>query len=476
MDAIKTPYYEFFKIEKEMNLFSLKYKDVSYWQLVRFGLLKKITTNKIEVANGGGGRSIKNEIVGAYKDSRRTYRLLDDAVEVDLIRIRPEVTLSNTGALDDHQYDYMVLDQDIKVMDLYALGNYVDVPKCVEFSMSPAEYMTILWKIKRNLLGEQSIDNDQKKILDNFVTQINEIYKMKFDLDSLEHVIQYCVASHIRYRDYYKKVLKKTRPKAIMVYPHYDEHMFSAIAAAKHMKIKVIEIQHGRINAHEAYWYEDQNTIGKLLPDYFFAYGEWWVEQTKMPVDVKLIVTGSTYLDAQMNQLSTQVYEKKILSIFSGIQTGLALTKFIVNNYEMLTNMNIEIWYKLHPNEFKIWSTAYPELRNNAKIKVITNEMSTYKIINDSDFILGINSTVFFEALAFKNKKIFILEDGDIKSMEPLILNGYAYKFKTANELKNLIENEYVTINSDKFEFWKDNAIMEVRRQINNVIMDSLRC
>jgi hypothetical protein len=136
--------------------------------------------------------------------------------------------------------------------------------------------------------------------------------------------------------------------------------------------------------------------------------------------------------------------------------------------------MNIEIWYKLHPNEFKIWSTAYPELRNNKKIKVITNEMSTYKIINDSDFILGINSTVFFEALAFKNKKIFILEDGDTKSMDPLILNGYAYKFKTANELKNLIENEYVTINSNNFELWKDNAIIEVRRQINNVIMDSL--
>ena len=46
---VKTPYYDFFRIEKEMNLFSLKYKEVYYWQLLRMGLLKKITVKDLNI-------------------------------------------------------------------------------------------------------------------------------------------------------------------------------------------------------------------------------------------------------------------------------------------------------------------------------------------------------------------------------------------------------------------------------------------
>ena len=57
---VKTPYYDFFRIEKEMNLFSLKYKEVYYWQLLRMGLLKKITVKDLHIISADKNRNFKN--------------------------------------------------------------------------------------------------------------------------------------------------------------------------------------------------------------------------------------------------------------------------------------------------------------------------------------------------------------------------------------------------------------------------------
>ncbi len=471
MNLVKTPYYEFYKLEKEMNLFAMQYQGENYWQLIRFGLLKKITINNISVANKIQNRSIKEEIRGVYKDSKRTIERYKRVSKVDLIRIRPEVTLSNEGKLADHQYDYIELDETIKIMDVYALGKYTDVSKFAEYTLSPAEYRLTLWKIKRKLFGVRRLDKSQKKKIEIFLNTINDIYDTSFDINSLEHNIQYSVASHKIYRDFYKKIFEKTCPEIIMVYPHYDEHMFSAIDAARSMGIKSIEIQHGRINAHEGYWYEDQRKEGKVLPDYFFSYGKWWIEQTKLPRFCKSISVGNIYLQTQIKEYK-QAKNKNVIAVFSNPQNGKALSKLIYESNDVFLKNGITVLYKLHPNENKLWKKEYPYLSKMKNVQVIDDGTSVYKILSKCEFALGVNSTVFFEATAYEGIKLIIYKNGDYLAMQPLLDIGLAKGVSDKDELKKVV-NEWhsdTKLLCTGIDLWERNAKNNLFYQINEIL------
>lgn len=461
MDHVKTPYHDFFKLEKEMRLFSLQHKGVYYWQLIRFGLLKEITISDAQVTSRNANRSIVKEILGAYRDSSRTRKAYRKAKKVDVIRIRPIVTLSNDGKLDDHQYDHMEMDGSIRVMDLYALGDYTKVPSCVEYTLSQAESRLIVWKMKRKILGEKKLDTQQKKDLEKFLKKINDIYETRFEIDIIENDIQYIVASHRFYKEQYKKIFEETYPKVIMIYPHYDEHMFSAIAAAKEMGIKSIEIQHGRINAHEAYWYEDQREEGKILPDYFFAYGKWWIEQIKLPTFCKPVEVGNVYLESQMERHPSVDTDALMISVFSNPQNGKELSEFIGRLDDLTSIRGVQILYKLHPNERRSWREKYPCLVGLKNTKVIDDGTSVYDMISRSRVVLGINSTTFFEATAYKKVRIIIYLKGDYRPMEPLLDGGLAVGVSSVEEFIEILDNldeQPIKEDMDGFKLWEDNA------------------
>lgn len=472
-EKVETPYKDFFMLEKNMNLFSLTYKNVHYWQLVRFGLLKGITTINSHVVNQNINRSFKDEILGAIKEASRIRKKEKNIHKVDIIRIRPCVTISNKGKLDDHQYDYVQLSDMYSVMDIYALGAYNDVPDVVEFNMAPAEKKLVLWKIKRKLLGANHIEAGQKKVLVDFVNQINNIYGTKFDIVALEKQIEYLVKCHIVYSDYYREIFSKTEPKIIMVYPHYDSHMFAAISVAKDMGIQVIEMQHGRINSHEAYWYEDHSAVGKLLPDYFFVYGKWWKDQINLPEFCNVKVVGNPYLEAQTNIYKKECNKNnKTLAVFSNPQNGKDLSALIYSLNDYWKENNITILYKLHPNECKVWKTEYPVLVNVENAKIIDDGTSVYKILADSDVAIGVNSTVFYEALSYSGINLLIYTIGDFEAMKPLLDYGMAKAVKNEKEVKAAIQQLY-SDNSSNYngnEFWKNDAVNNIKNAVVDVI------
>ena len=472
---IKTPYKDFFLLEKKMNMFSLKYKGVYYWQLVRFGLLKKITIKDTQVINQRADRNYMKEIVGACKETARMKKKLAQTEEVDIIRIRPCVTLANDGRLDDHQYDYVPLEDKYKILDLYALGDYMTVPQCVKFDMAPAEKKIILWKIKRKVLKINcNIGDEQHSILKKFLSDINQIYGTDFQIESLERDIQYIVNCHIRYKKYYLKIFNQLNPKIIMEYPHYDEHMFAANAAARELGIKVIEIQHGRINAHEAYWYEDDSKEGKLLPDYFFVYGKWWKEQIKLPDFSVPVVVGNPYLERQ-----TELYSKikngnqKVLAVFSNPQNGKELSKFVYSLKDYFSDNNIKILYKLHPNERQGWKEEYPYLLEMQNVKIIDDNTSVYEILSNACIALGINSTVFYEALAYQGLQLFIYMSGEYEGMKPLLETGMARGITTREEFIDSVGGSNLTSKDNNvidIELWRKNAAENVMERISELM------
>ena len=472
-NKVNTSYMEFFLLEKKMNLFSLQYNKVNYWQLVRFLLLKKITIKDLYFAENCIKRNYIKEMISTFSKAWKADIQFKKIKNVDIVRIRPCVTLTNNGKLDDHQYDYIDLKSKYRVLDLYALGDYVTLPECVEYNMAKAEARLILWKIKRKIFGCKSLEKKQHIILKNFLGQINKIYGTKFDIDSLEKNIQYSVHCHMIYCNYYLKIFSQLKPKIIMEYPHYDEHIFAANAAAKKLDIKTIELQHGRINAHEAYWYEDQKRDGKLLPDYFGVYGKWWAEQIKLPQFSKPIVIGNPYLEKQMLMYPKKTnISSKTLAVFSSHQNGKVLSDFIYSLNDYFYQNEIAILYKLHPNEQKIWNREYPNLIKIKNIKIIDDNTSIYSVLSKSDYAIGVNSTVFYEALAYKEIQLFIYTMGNYEAMKPLIENKMARPIKDKKELIECLNTPNPVSKDDliKDELWESNASLRTNKIIDELI------
>lgn len=470
-NMISTPYYDFFKLEKEMNLFSFRYKGVHYWQLVRFGLLKRITTNGLQLANSNVGRSIKNEVIGAFKEARKAEEAISKISDVDIIQIRPCVTITKEGKLDDHQFDYLTLGDKYRVLDLYALGSYTKKPICVKYSLALAEKKVIISKVRNKIIRDTPIIESQNKMLEVFLEKINSIYSTKFIIGELDHHIVYSVNCYIAYKEYYKRIFKHLSPKIIMEYPHYDEHMFAANGAAKELGIKTIELQHGRINAHEAYWYEDQSMEGKLLPDYFFVYGEWWKKQINLPEFCKVCVVGNPYLERQIQLYPKKHHEGTTVSVFSNPQNGKVLSELVFKIQGHCIENNIHILYKLHPNERSIWKQEYPLLEKMNNTTII-EDGNVYNVLAESDIAIGVNSTVFFEALAYSGIRLLIYTVGDYEGMKPLLENGLARAVTESSEIIEELRGGKSTDVGDKEikNMWESDAIKNINKEIEIIV------
>ncbi len=474
METINTPYRYFFDLEKEMKLFSLKEDGIFYWQLVRASLLKGITTKDLHVvSNGTVRRRYSKEVLGTVKESNKMKKAVKGLYNLDVIQIRPCVTIGKDGKLDDHQYDYIDLSDKCRTLDLYCLGAYSEVDQCVKYSMAPAEIGVIFSKILGKLFWNRHISDTDKSVLEEFLKRINNYYGTSFDAQSLNNIIQYEVNCHIQYKKYFLELFKTLNPKLVLEYPHYDDHMFAANAAAKELGIKTVEFQHGRINAHEAYWYEDQDEEGKLLPDFFFVYGKWWQDQIKLPPFCKVVVVGNPYLEKQIELFPKTTNNNRAISVFSNPQNGKALSEFIFGIQDYVIKNNIQILYKLHPNEKDVWKTEYPLLEKMQNVAIIDSG-SVYEVLSQSDAAIGINSTVFFEALAYNGIDLYIYTIGDYEGMKPLLESGKARAVTNPEELIEFLEehrNE-ISNNAETNERWEYNANINICNAIIDILED----
>jgi|GEM_PF-2549994 len=468
----RTPYGYFFDLEKEMKLFSLNEDNIYYWQLVRFSLLKGITTKGLYVVgNNNKRRSYLKEIEGTLREAQKMKRAVRGLNNIDLIQIRPCVTITREGRLDDHQYDYIDLTNRFKSIDLYCLGQYTNVNQCVEYSMAPAEKKVFFSKVLGKIIGKKQLDDKHRIKLEDFIKKINNYYGTQFDIQMLNQRIQYELICHSHYKKYFVELFKRTKPKLLLEYPHYDDHMFAANAAAKELGIKTIEFEHGRINAHEAYWYEDHSKEGKLLPDYFFVYGKWWKEQIKLPPFCKVVVVGNPYLEKQIEMFPKTTASNRTISVFSNPQNGKVLSEFIYELQDYVVKNGIQILYKLHPNEKNVWRTEYPLLGKMKNVTVIDSG-SVYEVLSRSEAAIGINSTVFFEALAYRNIDLYIYTIGDYEGMKPLLEIGKARGVGKSEELIAYLDEPKDNTSGiiEANEMWECNANANICNALTEIL------
>ena len=269
----------------------------------------------------------------------------------EIIVLRPEGTYFKEKNVKEKEFDYFDL-HEYKKTDIYLLGQYSNLNKHNVYDSSIPEFIHLLWKVVARM--KKSKYNDIDGRISDFVDRINQHYDTNIHTNEVLNQIEAeCVRFSI-YKKWYDKWFSKAKPQAIILSTHYDKNVFPAIYSAKAKGIKTIEIQHGRINSHEAYFYSDLSSTGKILPDYLFTYGQWWNTEIRLPEIVKIIAIGNPFLESKVLP-SNDAHEGIMVSVFSGPQTGVVLSKLVMNCADYFKQNDIHIMYKLHPSELLVW-------------------------------------------------------------------------------------------------------------------------
>lgn len=98
----------------------------------------------------------------------------------------------------------------------------------------------------------------------------------------------------------------------------------------------------------------------------------------------------------------------------------------------------------MHPGEVEIWKEKYKILFENYKklsIEISFPKESLYSLLCSSEYVIGVYSTVIYEALNLK-KKVGVFNYTGVEYLEDLIEKKYIYLFEENITLDKLDELE----------------------------------
>ena len=230
---------------------------------------------------------------------------------------------------------------------------------------------------------------------------------------------------------FYKLLFLVAKPKVIfMVQNGIQKAMFNA---ANDLKIPIVELQHGYIGyVHPAYSYPkevDSNLVKRYLPSYFFTFSDFWSKNIYFPTKIKSI--GGDFSNFMKNDKSNNI-------VFISANIYHDFLKLIA--IEVATYFqNLEIIYKLHPNQTADYQSIKSEFSRYINIKVILGEKNVSELLFENKNVVLIQSTAAYEALEQKNN-VYIYKQADYHTHEDIF--KYINLFEKSTELIELLNTE----------------------------------
>ena len=296
----------------------------------------------------------------------------------------------------------------------------------------------------------------EEKLILKVQNELENAFNVKLNIPSMlkMHILNF------RY-DYekYVELFKKRKPEKVFVVVAYENH--AVVAAAKHLGIEAIELQHGTITSyHLGYSYPERTRLnGEIpyFPDKILSFGDYWMNEDISPISMENVVpVGFPYFEYQSRDfVELEVTDNQILFISQGV-IGKYLSKLAFEFAK--SNDDLNIIYKLHPGEYETWRQNYPELVEASgfdNFKVIDNsKIPLYKLLAESNYQVGAFSTAIYEGMMF-GCKTFILDVPGVEYLDDLIEMGYVFKIKDADDLNDNLK-EFEPADYDRNFFFKN--------------------
>lgn len=196
-------------------------------------------------------------------------------------------------------------------------------------------------------------------------------------------------------------LLERTQAKVLVLPEATYGANVSLIALAKRRGVVVAEPQHGWIGAaHPAYnfgdimWDED---FAGLLPDVLLTFGEYWARDLRFPGEV--IPIGKPQLEDAAADVTPFAKRPLEILVASSVSHPAATERFVLRLSRLLP-VGWLVRFRPHPSERDLIAERYPGLAADSGV-VIDTEKDLYRSLRRARVVIGVDSTVLFEALKF---------------------------------------------------------------------------
>lgn len=454
---------EFAQMENEINLFERKYSGYKYWHMLRFFCCEAAFSSRMN----------KDKQTKMQNKSKRNIffyvKIICANIKTLIYYLFPkkcDILEFSISKLHNRFFTTLEFGKKTKTQ-LYR----VDLASFEKQKFIPSLYLTLLSKIK-------PINQDKKE--DDFFNELeNEITKrfgQSFSATDMKiTVINYVRKSNV-YIKYFTRLLKKSKCKAILLTCYYTSTYFYLIEAAHKLNIPVIELQHGVINNHIEYWFEDTKRKYEYVPDYLLTFGNAHMQWIKLPDSEKSIAVGYPHQEQRLKELEDITTDEKMIVVYPKISNY--FEKEISELADIITPKGYKVIVKMHPGEAKNYQIYYPVIAENKNIQIITDQTKdVYYWLKKGKFHVMASSTVGLEAMCFEHTNVIISLKSEHEQCQPLLDWNAAKCYQTVEELVDIIlhsEKQYKI--ECKQLLWKNNSVENIKNTVRMIINGEKIC
>lgn len=306
-----------------------------------------------------------------------------------------------------------------------------------------------LRKIRKSYRFNKSLD------VVHFIGKIiSRIFKKDFNLEDkmkinkIEKIIKIKLGVEINIHGVFKSEIKRFKSqylsykslfyikRAKNIFLIGSGHKAPLIKAAKDSGVLVSELQHGLILKEGIianYPYSKNDSV-QYFPDRFFLWSNLNMCSAKLPLSKEnILFFPNFHLDYMVKTFSNNERKPKQITIISQPFIGKKIFEYIMSNIQKMKDWHFI--YKLHPSEnlidYELYDYPINELSN---IEFVTDEISIYKLISDTNIVIGVFSTALFEAKHF-NCKIILLDIPGVELAGLLLNQKNVIKIKLSEDL-----------------------------------------
>lgn len=444
----------FAQLEKELNLFEREYCGVRYWHVLRFSACEAAfgvrTKREKRVKKTGRGKYVK--VLGSlFKEFGSLLGIICPK--------KCDVLMYAISALHERFFSSIELPNGVSG-ELYRLGTWKSptgmssrchgVPSC------------FLGVVSRFNNHKQNQDSDEK----SFLLDLERIFKERFgqslSAEEMEKAIQKYIRDHDGYCRYYERMFRKTGCRLVLITCYYTGHVY-AIETAHKMGIPVVELQHGVINNHICYRYEDIENTGWYIPDYLLTYGEVHKEWIKLPLGEKAIAVGYAHQQKRLGEIAKIETDEKLIVVYPKL--SVAFENEIDELAHKAAMRGYKVVLKVHPGQANGFDTYFPLLANNKDVEVVKDQSKdVYYWLKKGKFHVMASSTVGLEAMVVDNAEVFVSLHAEHEQVQPLLDWDAARGYETVDELLKMLESAPPLDKTlAKNRLWKENAVENIK-------------
>lgn len=199
----------------------------------------------------------------------------------------------------------------------------------------------------------------------------------------------------------FSRLLRRTRAKVLILEDaSYGSHA-SLVALAKERGVLVVEPQHGWIgSSHPAYNFGaamSDPALARLLPDVLLTFGEFWGGELRFPG--RIVPVGKAHLDSLSAGTEPVTDRAREVLVVSSVGHPEATDDFVVRLRRLLPS-EWRVSFRPHPSERGAIASRYPKLDAEDGV-LVDEEEDVYRSLARVRVVVGVESTVLFEALKF---------------------------------------------------------------------------